>query len=110
MGGFHFLDILVVALIGLAIFGPKALQSMARSAGKGMGQAKELKDKIMSDLPLDEINKVTDSIPQVPLNSRQAFQMLMKSDTEEPTSEKAEPSSEKPTSEKKVEAKADEAH
>ena len=102
MGSFHFLDILIVALIGLAIFGPKALQSMARSAGKGMGQAKELKDKIMSDLPMDEISKVTESLPQVPLNSRQALHMLMKSDAEEPATEAA--------TEKKAEAKVDEAH
>jgi Sec-independent protein translocase protein TatA len=75
--GFHFMDLIVIAAIGLALFGPKALQSMARSAGKGVGQAKTMKDKVMSELPMEEITKITDQIPQVPLNSRQAIQMLM---------------------------------
>jgi sec-independent protein translocase protein TatA len=75
--GFHFVDLIVIAAIGLALFGPKALQSMARSAGKGFGQAKSMKDKVMSEIPLEEITKITDQIPQVPLNSRQAIQMLL---------------------------------
>jgi Sec-independent protein translocase protein TatA len=75
--GFHFVDLIVIAAIGLALFGPKALQSMARSAGKGVGQAKAMKDKVMSEMPLEEITKITDQIPQVPLNSRQAIQMLL---------------------------------
>jgi len=75
--GFHFVDLIVIAAIGLALFGPKALQSMARSAGKGVGQAKSMKDKVMSEIPLEEITKITDQIPQVPLNSRQAIQMLL---------------------------------
>jgi Sec-independent protein translocase protein TatA len=75
--GFHFVDLIIIAGIGLALFGPKALQSMARSAGKGVGQAKTMKDKVMSELPMEEITKITDQIPQVPLNSRQAMQMLI---------------------------------
>jgi Sec-independent protein translocase protein TatA len=108
MGG-HWLDILIVALVGLTIFGPKALQSMARSAGKGLGQAKDIKDKVMSDLALDEITKVTSSLPQVPLNSKQAFQMLMKSAVTEEPSEVAE-TVKTASEEKKVEVKVDEAH
>lgn len=81
MGGFHLLDLIIIAGIALAIFGPKALQSMARNAGKGVGQAKELKDKVMAELPMEEITKVTDHIPQVPMNSRQAIQMLITSET-----------------------------
>ena len=77
---FHFVDILIIAAIGLAIFGPKALQSMARSAGKGVGQAKEVKDKLMAELPVEEFASVAESFPQVPLNSRQAVQMLLSSD------------------------------
>lgn len=104
MGGFHLLDILIVALIGLAIFGPKALQSMARNAGKGVSQAKQMKETIMSDLSLDEVKKIAEDIPQVPLNSRQAMQMLMDTDGGE------KPSEAKTKEEKKVEAKLDEAH
>ena len=84
--GFHFMDLIVVAAIGLALFGPKALQSIARSAGKGVGEAKSMKDKVMSEIPLEEITKITNQLPQVPLNSRQAIQMLL---TPEPV-EKAE--------------------
>ncbi len=77
MGGFHIFDLIVIALIGLAIFGPKALQSMARSTGKGLGHVKEVKDKLMSELPLEEISKVSQKIPKVPLNTQEALQMLL---------------------------------
>ena len=32
--GLHMFDLIIVAVIGLAIFGPKAFQSVARNAGK----------------------------------------------------------------------------
>ena len=38
MGGFHLLDLVVILVIGLLVAGPKALQSMSRNAGKGVGQ------------------------------------------------------------------------
>ena len=75
--GFHFVDILVVALVALALFGPKTLQSIAKSAGKGAAQAKEMKDKLMAELPMDEVSKIREGIPQVPLNSRDAVRMLI---------------------------------
>ena len=75
--GFHFVDILVVALGALALFGPKTLQSIAKSAGKGAAQAKEMKDKLMAELPMDEVSKLREGIPQVPLNSRDAVRMLI---------------------------------
>jgi len=78
--GLHFVDMIIVAAIALALFGPKALQSVAREAGKTAGQAKQAKDKIMAEVPLDEVTKIKDNMPQVPLNSRQALQMLMDSD------------------------------
>ncbi|HLI87192.1 MAG TPA: twin-arginine translocase TatA/TatE family subunit [Ktedonobacteraceae bacterium] len=78
--GFHLVDILIIAAIGLALFGPRALQSMARSAGRSAGHARAIKDKLMSEIPVDEISKVTEHIPQVPLNSRQAAQMLLSTD------------------------------
>jgi Sec-independent protein translocase protein TatA len=78
--GLHIVDIIIVAAIGLALFGSKALQSAAHEAGKTMGQAKQAKDKIMAEVPLDEITRIKGNIPQIPLNSRQAVQMLMDSD------------------------------
>jgi Sec-independent protein translocase protein TatA len=106
MGGFHLVDILIVAGIALAIFGPKTLQSWARSAGKGVAQAKDMKDKLMSDLPMDDIANITDSIPQVPLNSRQAVEMLLASDDED---EKKAKDSEKTSTKKAEEKKGQEA-
>jgi Sec-independent protein translocase protein TatA len=91
MGGFHMLDIIVVAAIALALFGPKALQSMARGAGKGVAQAKDMKDKLMSDLPVEDITNITDHIPQVPLNARQAVGMLLASDAGKEKEPKTEP-------------------
>jgi Sec-independent protein translocase protein TatA len=106
MGGFHMLDIIVVAAIALALFGPKALQSMARSAGKGVGQAKDMKDKLMSDLPVEDITKITDNIPQIPLNPRQAVGMLLASDASKEKETKA--ASKKVEEEKSQETKASE--
>lgn len=80
--GFHLVDILIVAAIGLALFGSKSLQSIARSAGKTAAQAKEAKDRLMADIPLDEISKVTNTLPHVPTNSRDVLNMLMKSNGE----------------------------
>jgi len=74
MGGFHILNLVIIAIIGLALFGPKALQSIARNAGKGLGQAKEAKEKVLAELPMEEISKVTQ---KVPMNAQQAIQMLM---------------------------------
>lgn len=97
----HFLEILIIAVIGLALFGPKALQSAARSAGKGVGQAKQMKDKIMSELPMEDVSKVAEQIPQVPRNSRQAIQMLIAPAENKPQETKP--------AEKLQEAEADEA-
>ena len=74
MGGFHILDLVVIVVIGLALLGPKALQSIARSTGKGVGQAKAAKDKLMAELPLEELSKVAQ---KVPTNPQQAIQMLI---------------------------------
>lgn len=77
--GFHLLDLLPILLIGLALLGPKTLQSIARNTGRGVSQAKDVKDKLMAELPVEEISKITEQIPRVPLNSRQAVQMLISS-------------------------------
>ena len=75
--GFHLPELIVLVGIALAIFGPKTLNSMARNAGKGVSQVKNVKDQIMAELPMEEIAKVTDSIPQVPMNPQQAVRMLL---------------------------------
>jgi len=73
----HIPELVVLIGIALAIFGPKTLNSMARNAGKGVSQVKNAKDKLMAELPMEEIAKVTESIPQVPLNPQQAVRMLL---------------------------------
>jgi TatA/E family protein of Tat protein translocase len=82
MGGFHLLDLVVVALVVLAIFGPKTLQSLARSAGKGARQVKGVKNNVMAELPVDELAELSQQVPQVPMNSRQALEMLAKPENE----------------------------
>lgn len=89
MGGFHFIDLIIIIGIGLAILGPKAMQSIARNAGKGAAQAKDIKEKVMSELPMEDIAKITEHIPQVPMNSRQAIQMLIMPEAPKKTTEKA---------------------
>ena len=49
MGGFHYIDLIVILGIILALLGSKSLQSIARGAGKGMGQAKAAKDKVLAE-------------------------------------------------------------
>ncbi len=88
----HIIDVLVIAGVVLALFGPKMLQSIARDAGKGVGKAKEMKETLMSDLPMEDIHNMTRNVPRVPLNSRQALGMLMTSteeQVEEPSAKKA---------------------
>ena len=79
--GFHMLDLIPVLLIALAIMGPKALQSMSRSLGKGIGQAKEVKDQVLSELPVEEINKVA---RQIPMSPQQAIQKILPPSEKEP--------------------------
>jgi Sec-independent protein translocase protein TatA len=75
--GFHMLDLVFIALIGLAILGPKALQSMARSAGKSVNHAKDLKNKVLAELPVEELSELSRQIPRVPTNPYQAVGMLV---------------------------------
>ncbi len=77
MVGFHFIDLVVILAIGLLIAGPKALQSMSRNAGKGLGKAKEAKDKVLAELPMEELTELSQKIPRIPLNTQQAVQMLL---------------------------------
>jgi len=96
---FHFVDLIVILVIGLLIAGPKALQSMSRNAGKGMGQAKAVKDKVLAELPMEEISEISQKIPRIPLSPQQAVQMLLtpeqekKKEKEEERKESSPPSS-----------------
>jgi Sec-independent protein translocase protein TatA len=77
--GFHPLDLIVIVGIALLIFGPKTLQSISHTAGRGMGQAKEMKDKILSDLPMEELSKINSTISQIPISPQQVAQKLISS-------------------------------
>ncbi len=86
MGGFHLLDLIVILAIGLLIAGPKALQTISRNAGKGVGQAKTMKDKVMAELPMDEISEISNTFSKIPLSPQQAVQKLLlpKQENKEP--------------------------
>ena len=77
MGGFHLSSLIVVLVIGLLIAGPKALQSMSRNVGKHVGQAKAMKEKVLAELPMEEISEISQKIPRIPLSPQQAVQMLL---------------------------------
>ncbi len=77
MGGLHLLDLIVILAIALLIAGPKTVQSISRKAGKGVGQAKTMKDKVMSELPLEEISEISNTFSKIPLSPQQAVQKLL---------------------------------
>jgi Sec-independent protein translocase protein TatA len=77
MVGFHFMSLIVVLVIGLVIAGPKALQSLSRNVGKSVGQAKAMKEKVMAELPMEEISGLSQSISKIPLTPQQAVRMLL---------------------------------
>ncbi len=77
MGGFHFLDLLVILGIILLIAGPKAVQSMSRHAGKGLGKAKAVKDEVLSGLPMEDLSEISQQFSKIPLNPQQAVQKLL---------------------------------
>jgi Sec-independent protein translocase protein TatA len=75
--GFHGLDLIIILAIGLLILGPKSLQSLANRAGKTAAQAKEAKDKLLAELPMEELDQVRSTISRIPLSPQQAAQMLL---------------------------------
>ena len=77
MGGLHLLDLIVILAIALLIAGPKTVQSLSRKAGKGVGQAKDMKDKVMAELPMEEISDITNTISKIPMSPQQAVQKLL---------------------------------
>src|SRR4051794_30555731 len=75
--GFHILDMVVIAGIALLIFGPKTLQSLSHTAGRGMRQAREAKDKLMADIPMEEFVSVSETVAHIPLSPQQAARQIM---------------------------------
>jgi Sec-independent protein translocase protein TatA len=96
MGGFHLSSLVVVLVIGLLIAGPKALRSMSRNVGKHVGQAKAMKEKVLAELPMEEISGISQSISKIPLSPQQAVHMLLTTEQEKKkreTKEERSPSS-----------------
>lgn len=75
------LDIIVIAGIVLALFGPKTLQSLARNAGKTTGGVKNAKDKFMAH---EDVSKVHETLNKVPTSPQKAFQLIVTPDKQEP--------------------------
>jgi len=77
MGGLHLLDLIVILAIALLIVGPKTVQSLSHKAGKGVGQAKTMKDQVMSEIPMEEISEISKTFSKIPLSPQQAVQKLL---------------------------------
>jgi TatA/E family protein of Tat protein translocase len=75
------MDMAIIAVIVLALFGAKTLQSVAHSAGKTAAQMKQAKKQVMSDLGVDDLKKATEALPRIPLNPQQAVKQYILSDT-----------------------------
>lgn len=75
--GFHPFDLFIVLAIGLLIFGPKSMQSLAHRAGKTARQANEMKDKLLAELPMDELSAVRENLSRIPTSPQQAALMLL---------------------------------
>ena len=87
MGGLHIIDLIVVLAIAMLIVGPKAVQSLSRKAGKGVGQAKNMKDKVMAELPVEDISEITSTFSKIPTSPQQAVQKLLLPEQENKQSE-----------------------
>lgn len=75
--GFHPLDIIVLIGVALLLFGPRTLQSISHNAGRGMGHAKDMKDKFMKELPVEELSQVSSTISRIPTSPQQVAQKLL---------------------------------
>ncbi len=58
------------------------MQSMARNAGKGVSQAKNMKEQMLAEVP-EEVTQISQQIARIPLSPQQAVQMLMSSEKEQ---------------------------
>ena len=87
MGGLHLLDLIIILAIVLLIAGPKTLQSISHKAGKGIGQAKTMKDKVMAELPMEEISGISNTLSKIPMSPQQTVQKLLLPEQEDKQSE-----------------------
>ena len=64
------LEILVVAVLALVVFGPERLPEMGRSLGKGMNQLKRMASEVKSefDLSLEE-DRETQTVPKAAVDT-----------------------------------------
>ena len=60
---------------------------MARNAGKGVNQAKNMKNAVLSELP-KEVTQISQQISRVPMSPQQAVQMLMATEKEQKPEER----------------------
>ena|SRR5579872_1261186 len=93
--GFHWFELLIIAGIGLILLGPKTVQSIARNAGKGVSQAKNVKDQVLAEVP-EEVTQLSQHISRIPLSPQQAVQMLMTPEKETKSNSKSRSSKPKP--------------
>src|SRR6266481_5107782 len=91
--GFHPLEWLVLIGVVLVIFGPKHLQSISHNAGRGLSHAKEMKDKLMSELPVEEISKINETLSKIPTSPQQVAQKVIQAALT-PDEKKADPETE----------------
>jgi TatA/E family protein of Tat protein translocase len=83
----HLVNYVIIAIIVLALFGPKTLQSMARGAGKTASEIKQGKDKLMSDLSLDDVKRVSETLNKVPTSPQRVLNLLLSSDEQKKSTE-----------------------
>ncbi len=93
MGGLHILDLVVILAIAMLIIGPKTVQSLSRKAGKSVGQAKNMKDKVMAELPMEDISEISNTFSKIPTSPQQAVQKLLLPEQESKQSEAKKESS-----------------
>jgi TatA/E family protein of Tat protein translocase len=74
--GFHPVELAILAVILLAIFGPKKLTSMMHEVGKGMGHAKKATEKIMAEVPVEDLTKLKEQV-NMAANPSQAVKRLL---------------------------------
>lgn len=94
--GFHPVELAIVAVILLAIFGPKKLSSLMREAGKGVGQAKKMTEKVKSEVPIEDLTKIKEQV-NMAANPGKAVQRLLLDEPKEgsETSTQSTPAKEK---------------
>jgi Sec-independent protein translocase protein TatA len=77
MGGLHLFDTIVIVGIALLLFGPKTLQSLSHKAGKGVAQAKEVKNQLLAELPVEELQKMNAAVSSIPLTPQAMVQKVV---------------------------------